>query len=72
MSRQPKRWTEESKAIGRPRYYTDRRIQSTIYIDPVLMDKVDKIVLEKRRAGETTASRSQLYHEAMSSFLKQK
>ena len=57
------------RKVGRPRRNVHKRVQVTIYIDLGMLEKVDAMVEKMQEAGDKTASRSELYHQAMEEWL---
>ena len=57
------------KGPGRPLKSRGFRVQITIYADSELLESIDKKVRELRDVGDTSMSRSELFHRAMTKFL---
>lgn len=56
--------------MGRPFKGRHKRVQITIYVDILRLDVIDKLVEEKRTAGDRSASRSEEYDLAIQAHLE--
>jgi len=61
---------EKTTNLGRPLKTKTRRFQQTIYAPGHILDAIDKIVAERKAAGEKDFSLSEFYNEGATEKLR--